>query len=352
MRAVVLRGGRLVVDDVGEPQPGPGQALIETIACGICGSDLHCARHARSFTESAAATGMTIFAFDPDRDLVMGHEFSGRVLEIRADGGSGVPAPGGRRLVPGDLVVAHPMVRSADGLHSVGYSNDHPGGYAERFVVQASGLLPIPDGVDATVAALTEPLAVGLHAVNSSSAVEAGHAVVVGCGPVGLAVIAALAGRGVPLIVAADLSPTRRDLAARLGADVVVDPRSEPAIDAWRSTGGRGPAVVFEAVGVPGMLRATMRALPSRSELVVVGLCMEPDVIEPTVAISRQLTVRFVLGWTAEEFADSLAGIGSGRFDAAALVTGRVSLDGTPEAFTALAAPDAHVKVLVQPATA
>lgn len=348
MRAVVLRGQRLVVDDVAEPVPGPGQALVETIACGICGSDLHCARHARSFTEAAAATGMTIFGFDPDRDLVMGHEFSGRVLELRPGED---PGGGAGRLAPGDLVVAHPVVRTAGGIHSVGYSNDHPGGYAKRFVVEASGLLPIPSGTDPAVAALTEPLAVGLHAVNRSSASQTRSAVVIGCGPVGLAVIAALHLRHVPLIVAADLSPARRALAEQLGAHVVVDPRSLPAVEAWRGAGGRGPAVVFEAVGVPGMLRATMRAMPSRSELVVVGLCMEPDVIEPTVAISRQLTLRFVLGWSPAEFADSLTAIASGRIDAAKLVTARVGLDATPDAFAALAVPDAHVKILVQPAT-
>ena len=81
MRAVVLRDGRLEVADVAEPTPGPGQVLLEPVACGICGSDLHCARHARAFTEAARLTGMTIFDFDPDRDLVMGHEFSARVLE-------------------------------------------------------------------------------------------------------------------------------------------------------------------------------------------------------------------------------------------------------------------------------
>lgn len=337
------------MDEVAEPEPGPGQVLVETIACGICGSDLHCARHARSFTEAAAASGMTMFDFDPDRDLVMGHEFSGRVVEARPGADGDAVGATGRPLRPGDLVVAHPVIRTGTGFHSVGYDNDHPGGYAERFVVQARGAVPIPEGTDPALAALTEPLAVGLHAVESSSAVAAGHAVVLGCGPVGLAVVAALRLRGVGLIVAADLSPARRELAARLGAHVVVDPREQPAVAAWRAEGGRGPAVVFEAVGVPGMLKATMRELPSRSELVVVGLCMEPDVIEPTVAISRQLTVRFVLGWTPDEFAASLGAIAEGSIDVAPFVTGEVDLDGTPGAFATLATPDAHAKILVRP---
>lgn len=345
MRAVVLRNGQLVTDDIDEPRPGPGQALLEVIACGICGSDLHCARHAHSFTAAAKATGMSMFDFDPDRDLVMGHEFSARVLELGDPLDDDPPSA----VRPGDLVVAHPVVRTAGGVRSVGYSNDYPGGYGQRVVTQTSGLLSIPEGTDPVVAALTEPLAVGLHAVNQSSAVRRAGAVVQGCGPVGLAVIAALARKGVPLIVASDFSPIRRRFAADLGAQVVVDPRDLPPVQAWRDAGGRGPAVIFEAVGVPGMIAATMRNAPSRSEIVVVGLCMEPDTFEPTVAISRQLTVRFVLGWTIAEFADSLAGIAEDPASAAPLVTSRISLDATPDAFALLAQPDAQVKIVVEP---
>ncbi len=344
MRALVLRHGDLVLDDVAEPDPGPGQALLAPIACGICGSDLHCARHARTFTEAARATGMSMFDFDADRDLVMGHEFSAEVLAFGPDVPSSVAS-----IRPGDLVVAHPVVRSAAGFRSVGYSNDHPGAYGERVVVEASGLLPIPDGADPVHAALTEPLAVGLHAVNESSAVASGSAIVIGCGPVGLAVIAALRLAGVGPVVAADLSPTRRRFAGELGADVVVDPRETPPVQAWRDAGNRGPAVIFEAVGVPGMLAATMRSAPSRSELVVVGLCMQPDTIEPTVAISRQLTVRFVLGWRPTEFAACLAAIADGRLPAGRLITAEVPLDGAAAAFATLAEPDADVKIVVRP---
>jgi len=345
MRAAVLRNDRMIVDDVPDLEPGPGQVLLETVACGICGSDLHCARHARAFTTAARASGMSLFDFDPDRDLVMGHEFSARVLEYGPDPDGTV----GRRLAPGTFVVAHPMVRQGKRACSVGYHNDFPGAYAQRVVVDAGGLLPIPDGTDPVHAALTEPLAVGLHAVNQSSAVEAGSAIVIGCGPVGIAVITALRLQGVGMIVAADFSPIRRRFAETMGASVVVDPRELPAVDAWRQAGGRGPAVIFEAVGVPGIIGATMRSAPSRSELVVVGVCMEPDTFEPTIAISRQLTVRFVLGWNGAEFAASLDGIASGRIDVAPLITGRVDVEGTPGAFATLADPEAHVKIVVQP---
>jgi threonine dehydrogenase-like Zn-dependent dehydrogenase len=82
VRAALLRAGRIVVDDVAEPTPGPGQVLLETIACGICGSDLHCRLHAHEFVAASKASGMSVFDFDPDADLVMGHEFSGRVVAL------------------------------------------------------------------------------------------------------------------------------------------------------------------------------------------------------------------------------------------------------------------------------
>ncbi len=183
MRAAVLRQGTMVLEHrVAEPVPGPDQVLLETLACGICGTDLHTVGHAEAFVASSKACGMEIFAFDTTKDLVMGHEFSGRVLELGADV---------EGLRTGQEVVAHPIVRAGGRARSVGYANDYPGGYAERLVVDAAGVVPIPNGLDPRWAALTEPTAVGLHAVNRSRAVELGSAVVLGCGPVGLSVIAA-----------------------------------------------------------------------------------------------------------------------------------------------------------------
>jgi 2-desacetyl-2-hydroxyethyl bacteriochlorophyllide A dehydrogenase len=317
--------------------------LLSTIACGICGSDLHCRAHAGLLAGASQRLGYQMFDFDPAADLVMGHELSARVVEL----GEGVTG-----LTVGTEVVAHPMARAGDRVHSVGFSNHFPGGYAERLVVEASGVLPIPEGTDPRLAALTEPLAVGLHAVNVSRALDWGSAIVVGCGPVGLAVITAAKLAGVPLVVASDLSPTRRAQASLLGADVVVDPRHDDAIGRWRENGGRRRTVLFEAVGVPGRIAALMAAAPPRSQIVVVGVCMEPDRIDPLVGIMKQLTLDFALGWSPAEFAASLTAIGSGRVDVAPLVTGEVGLDGVAAAFDALAQPDEHVKILVRPAWA
>jgi 2-desacetyl-2-hydroxyethyl bacteriochlorophyllide A dehydrogenase len=341
MKAAVLRGHVIVVDDVPEPVPGAGQVLVETIACGICGSDLHCRLHGRDLVAASREAGLSVFDFDPDRDLVMGHEFSARVL----DAGPGVSGP-----APGTEVVAFPVVQTAAGPRAVGYSNDHPGGFGPRLVVDAAGVRPIPEGLDPRLAALTEPAAVGLHAVNRSI-LGAGSdtAIVLGCGPVGLMTIAALRMKGVPLVVAADLSLARRAMALRIGADVVVDPREEPPVEAWAGAGGEGRPVLFEAVGVPGMIDTAMRAAPAGSQVVVVGLCMQPDHFSPALGISKRLTLTFVLGWTPAEFDASLAGIADGTLDVAPLVTDEVGIDGVADAFDRLADPADQVKILVSP---
>jgi 2-desacetyl-2-hydroxyethyl bacteriochlorophyllide A dehydrogenase len=346
MKAAVLRGGRMVVDDVPEPQPGEGQVLVQTLACGICGSDLHTVKHAdemvRLSKEAAqsAADGISMFVFDPKGDVVMGHEFAAEVLEV---------GPGAFGATPGQTVVCMPIVADERGMHAVGYSNDYPGGYGERMVLSAGLLLDVPNGLEARQAALTEPMAVGVHAVNRSGIKAGQAALVIGAGPIGLAVIAALRLAGIEPVVAADFSPHRRTLARTMGAHEVVDPREEPAIDAWRRVDGRRPLVIFEAVGVPGVIDQAMREAPRQAELMVVGVCMEPDQVQPFIGVSKELTVRFALGYDPMEFASTLQNIAEGRIDVDPLVTGTVALDGVPQAFDDLANPEAHAKIVVEP---
>ena len=207
----------------------------------------------------------------------------------------------------------------------------------------------MPNGLATEHAALTEPMAVGVHAV-AKTRLEPGDApLVIGCGPVGLAVIAALRLRGAEPIVAADFSLARRALAEQIGAHVVVDPTQQRAIDAWQAVAGARPAVVFECVGVPGLLDQIMRDAPREARVVVVGICMEDDRIRPMLGINKELSVQFVLGYTPLEFADTLRDIAEGRIPVSPLVTGRVGVDGVPGAFETLARPEAHAKILVEP---
>jgi threonine dehydrogenase-like Zn-dependent dehydrogenase len=246
-------------------------------------------------------------------------------------------------------VVSIPVTFNATGVHSIGYSNNYPGGYGERMVLSSMLALKVPDGLDTQRAALTEPMAVGRHAVARSGIAPGSAAVVLGCGPVGLAVIADLARRGIGPIVAGDFSPARRALAERMGATEVVDPAVEAPVDAWQRVDGAKQLVIFEAVGVPGMIDAAMTAAPRGARLLVVGVCMEPDTIRPMLGISKELDIGFALGYSPEEFSGTLADIASGALDVAPLITGSVGLDGVAQAFTDLGNPDAHCKILVEP---
>jgi threonine dehydrogenase-like Zn-dependent dehydrogenase len=210
----------------------------------------------------------------------------------------------------------------------------------------------VPNGLSAEHAALTEPMAVGVHAVNKSRIQQGEAAVVLGCGPVGLAVIADLHRKNIEPIVAADFSPTRREMARALGAHEVVDPRDEPAVAAWRRVDARSATrnlVIFEAVGVPGMIDGAIATAPRNARILVVGVCMQPDTIRPMLAIGRELSIQFVLGYDPMEFADTLRAIAEGELVAAPMITGRVDIDEVPKAFTDLADPDAHAKILVVP---
>jgi threonine dehydrogenase-like Zn-dependent dehydrogenase len=358
MRAAVMRDRRLVVGEVPAPEPGPGEVLVRTLACGICGSDLHALKHADTFVETARRAGNT-FVMDLARDVVMGHEFCAEIVEH---------GPGTTRALPvGTRVCSRPVLMRATGPQTVGYSNEHPGGYGEYMRLTEGLLLPVPAGLSTEHAALTEPMAVGLHAVNKATLQPDDAPLVIGCGPVGLAVIAALRLRDVHPIVAADFSARRRELALALGADVVVDPAATtpwqtwreaavwrdasraPALPPWLPGPAVRPAVVFECVGVPGVLDQLMAASPRGTRIVVVGVCMEADTIHPMLGISKELNLQFVLGYTPDEFAATLAHIAAGAIPVAPLITGTVGLDGVPGAFEALASPEKHAKILVRP---
>ncbi len=341
MRAAVMRNKELVIADVPAPSPGPGQVLVDVIACGVCGSDLHALQHADKLIAAAEASGAP-FIMDLKRDIVMGHEFTARVTEA---------GPGVTNVAPGDLVVSMPVLVTAQGgFVAIGYSNDYPGAYAEQILLTAPLCLKVPHGLDPRHAALTEPMAVGLHAVVKSGIKAGETALVMGCGPVGLATIAALRLEGIEPIVAADFSPARRKLAEHMGAHVTVDPREQPAIEASQKAGGMKPLVIYEAVGVPGMLDQAMKDAPRNGRILVVGVCMEADAIQPAVGINKELTVQFALGYTPEEFSRTLASIADGRIDVAPLITGEVGISGVPQAFKDLANPEAHAKILVEPA--
>jgi threonine dehydrogenase-like Zn-dependent dehydrogenase len=338
MRAVVLRDKRMVLrDHVPEPIPEPGQVLVGVKACGICGSDLHFAKHGETMLElgrqmQGSSNGGQMI--DLSGDVFMGHEFSAEVLEAGPD----TDAP-----KPGTIVTSLPVLLSSNGFDPIFSSNTTIGGYAERMLLSAPLLLAVPNGLDPRHAAMTEPMAVGLHAVNKSAIARGEVSLVLGCGPIGLAIIAALRRRGSEQIAAADFSSRRRELAETMGAHVTVDPAQGSPFDTVK------PAVVFEAVGVPGIINDVFRRAPTGSRLVVAGVCMEPDTVLPFFGTAKEINVQFVLAYDAAEFAESLRAIAEGDIDVAPMITGEVGLAGVGAAFDDLAHPDAHCKIMVTP---
>ena len=379
MRAVACQHGELDLVERPAPDPGPGQVRIEVVRCGICGSDLH-ARHGMDhWAEMASKLGYDSFGRS-EQPVVFGHEFSGRVAEY------GTKCS--KALASGTPVVALPLLRGAGGIDPTGLSSQAPGAYAEQVLVQESMMMAVPNGLDPAVAALTEPMAVALHAVRRGEVGRRDVAIVIGCGPVGLGVILMLKATGVRTVVASDFSPGRRALAERCGADVVVDPakdspyepRGNPgwltsAPDAfelavgtreklgrlpgvrwwqiWRLAErlGAGPKrpVVFECVGVPGVIEQIVDSTPLFSRVVVVGVCVGPDTFTPAMAINKEIDLRFVLGYTPLEFRDTLHMLGEGEVDPRPMITGTVGLDGVGDAFADLADPELHAKILIDP---
>ncbi len=379
MKAVVCHETNLVVEELPEPVPGPGQVLLEVVRGGICGSDLHARRHADELADLAAGIGY-VDVMRPHQSVVMGHEFSGRVLDY---------GPSTRKTwSTGTPVVSLPMIQMGDRVQMTGLSAKAPGAYAERMLVQESLTMDVPNGLDPATAALTEPLAVAWHAVRRSRVRKKETAVVIGCGPIGLAVILMLKARGVRTVIASDFSPGRRALAERCGADVVVDPgvdspwssfeessyitdandlfdlalgtmgklRKVPKLPWARvlraaEAAGATPSgpVVFECVGVPGIIDQVINAAPLATRVVVVGVCMEPDTIRPAMAINKEIELRFVFAYQPHEFHEALQLIAHGTVDPTPLITGTVGLDGVADAFEVLGDPEEHAKILIDP---
>ncbi|CUU59727.1 Threonine dehydrogenase [Parafrankia irregularis] len=378
MRAVTLHRGELRVEQVPTPEPGRGQLLLRVLRAGICGSDLHARLHADASADIAAEVGYHHF-MRTDQSVILGHEFVGEVVAY---------GPGCRaRWKPGTRVVSLPLIKQDDGIQMTGLSERAPGAYAEYVLAAEDATMEVPAELTDDLAALTEPLAVAHHAIRRGRVSRKDVAIVIGCGPIGLAVILMLKSAGVRTVVASDPADARRTLAAQCGADIVVDPAegspwtvaadghimTAPAlygagIDAlhtlravrgtpWTTImkaakragiGPRGP-VVFECVGLPGIIEQIVTNAPFLARIIVVGVCMTPDSFRPTMAVNKEVDLRFSFCYDPAEFHDTLHMIGRGKIDPTPMVTGVVSLDGVADAFEQLIRTTHHAKVLIDP---
>ena len=367
MRAVTCQDGKFEVVDLPSPEPGKGQLLIDVLRCGICGSDLHARYNCDELADVTAETGYDGI-MRSDQAVVMGHEFCGEIVDY----GSSCRKWGR----PGTRVVAMPMLRRGKDVQATGLSASAPGGYAEQMLVEESLAFAVPNGLPTEFATLTEPMAVGLHAVRRSEIGKGTVAIVIGCGPVGLAVICMLRSKGVETAGAYAGTPQgdpaidspyqatpgkghvekAQDM-LNLALDAMGKLRRIPVVPwervyrAAETVGVTNPKhpVIFECVGVPGIIDDIVSAAPLYSRVVVVGVCMAPDNFRPVRAINKEIDLRFVLGYTPIEFRDSLHLLADGKVNAAPVVTGVVGLAGIDNAFTVLGDPEAHAKILIDP---
>lgn len=333
MRAVVVAGPRrLAVEQVPDPTPEPGQVVLRVSACGICGSDLHV--HQAAFLPAGA---------------IMGHEFCGEVME-----GAGSLKSGERVCAVPALSCGH-CARCRSGLgaycsaqRALGFGQA-PGAYAEYVAVATHELVRLPSGVDDAHGALVEPLAVGRHAVEVGG-VQAGETcLVLGAGPIGLAITLWARAAGAGEVIVSERAPGRRALAERLGATRVVDPASEDLAAVLAGAAPEGADLVFEAVGAPGLIQAALERVRFRGRVVVAGVCITPDTIQPGPAVLKEASLRFVLAYEKRDFERTVEALDRGLLDPAAMVTDRIGLDHVPAAFAALEHPAQQCKVLVLP---
>jgi len=345
MRAAVFvgPGEPLQVRQVPDPEPGSDDLILEVRACGVCGSDLHVSEvHDRSGGMAPLGAG-----------AIMGHEFAGEVVAVGA-GARDDWRPGERVCALPYIAYGHCAACLAGRGHRCpqvlyGGMGRLDGAYADYVRVGRYEALRLPAGVDFRLGALVEPLAVGLHAVDRAGLSPGDAVLVVGAGPVGLAVALWCRFFGARRVVVSDLKPGRLDKAAALGATDGIDASREDVIGRFKQLAGQRPDVVFDCVGVPGSQQLAIDYAPADGRVVVVGVCMQPDTTMPVKAITKELTLAYAFMYRRQDFELGIELLDSGRIDPAAMITDTVGFDAFPDAFEALKRPSTQCKLLLQP---
>lgn len=343
MRAAVLHGVEdLRVEDVAEPFPGPAEVKVKVTSCGICGSDLHLYR-------GAGLRNSTL-----RQPLVLGHEFAGHVVEV-GEAVTGVEA--------GDAVAVRPTVSCgtcgacAAGAVNVcrtlrfyGVTPPLDGGMCEYAVVAATNVHRLPPGLDVAHAALTEPLAVGHHAVRRGDAQKADTVVVFGGGPIGISILLGLAASGVDDVHLVEPSATRRETVGSLGVGCTTwDPGStDVRVELMRRTNGRGAQVAFESSGHPSAFTGAQRITARQGRIVIVAAYEQPVTFDPYFLLSTEQSLTAALAYTPQEFDEVLHLMAAGAYPLDGWVQ-TIELDDVLTGGMAAVEQQRVTKVLVRP---
>ena len=341
MKAAYIQNGSVHVGDMPDPLPGKGQALVRTHSCGMCASEQHFLHSGQHVIDLSRKFGGAYAGLDMERPFVPGHEYVGEVLDY---------GPGSQRTVkPGRRVTSIPVMRQ-NGSHAViGFSHECPGGFGEYMLLDEASLIEVPGDLDDDLAAMTEPLAVGLEHARRGHPTREDVALVVGCGAIGLGVIVGLKLMGIAPIVAADFHPGRRALALAMGADIAVDPRETPPYAPLADLGGRQANLIYECVGLPGLFQQIVEAAAFGARIVMGGYCMAPEQFYVFAAQNKRLTVHFAGGEEPQDMELALRSIAEGKVDISAWVGERIGLSGVAQALGRMSGPLAPVRTVIDP---
>jgi (R,R)-butanediol dehydrogenase/meso-butanediol dehydrogenase/diacetyl reductase len=340
--------GHIQLDDVPEPEVGPGELKVEIEWCGICGSDIH--------EYLGGPISVPVGAPHPytgvQAPVILGHEVSAVITEV----GEGVTGfSEGERVTVEALLRDHECPQCQDGnpnmcrnLHVYGYSWPGGGGFSRVSVIPAYATHKIPDSVPPERAALVEPLAVGLHALRRADFQAGQDALVLGAGPIGLMVTLGLRARGARTIVVSEVSERRREAAMRAGADRAVDPVNEDLAEALAEVTGGGAEVVFEVAGAPASWQAAMSSVRPHGTVCNVAAWEHPVTFNPNHLLFTEARLTGSLGYPYE-FPEAIEMLG--EVDASWMVTRTIGLDDVvSDGFDAIVKDrDQFVKVLVHP---
>lgn len=340
MNAIVMQDGDVSLQRVEQPKPQAGQVLVRSLACGICGSDIHITRHYSEVFDFYRKLGVMPEGVDNHAAVMLGHEFCAEIVEFGPQTQ--------QALALSTRVTSVPILMSQNGA-GVGVTPGVNGAYSEYFILDEALLMPVPEHLPPEAVALTEPLAVGWHAVNRGDMQAEDVALVVGCGPIGLAAISALHLQGVTKIVAADLQGDKLQLAREFGATHTVNPseQDEVAFAAELAAGKR--LVIFECVGIHRLIEGFVQRAPAKATIVVTGIHTANANINYAYATVKELDMRFSYYYQPAEFAACLAELAQGTIPWRKLLTGKVGMDGVSGAFKQLIQPNPHIKVVIEP---
>jgi threonine dehydrogenase-like Zn-dependent dehydrogenase len=341
VRATVLRDGKLEVRETADPVPGSGQLLLRTLSSAICASDVHYMDHA----ETIAADESGLFGYDPNRDIVMGHEFAGEVVAYGPDCVGTFPI--------GARVTAMPMLVDGGVPHVVGQHPDAPGAFGELMLVTEAFARAIPDDVPNDAAALVDAFAVGEGYVALSKIGGGEVALVIGAGAVGLSAIAALALREVDPIVVSDYNADRLELAKRFGAHAVVNPAEQSPYDVVRELRAQRayvePPVIFECVGATGLIQSIIESCEPGSRIYAAGGWYTDDTIPCSLATRKGVEIRFGGAPREVDWFGTLDAVCGGRLDPSSSVGMVIGLDQVPEGIDMARKAQGPPRIIVHP---